>query len=71
MRESEAYFDILDEGREKQVKEDILLAGEVRFGPADESVKTALAGVNDLDRLRAMFRRALKASSWREILDTP
>jgi len=71
MQESDTYLMILDEGKEKQVKEDILLVGEERFGPAEEAVRVQLANVLDLDRLKRMVRRAVKASNWQEILDTP
>jgi hypothetical protein len=71
MQESDTYLAILDEGREEQMKEDILFAGEKRFGPSDEVVKTTLAGINDLDRLRALFRRAFEVSGWRDLFDTP
>ena len=41
MRESDTYLAIMDEGRQEQAKEDILFFGERRFGPPDESVKSA------------------------------
>jgi hypothetical protein len=71
MQESDTYLAILDEGQEKRARKDILIAGEERIGLPDESVKTALEGITDLERLERMFRRALKASSWQEIVDTP
>jgi hypothetical protein len=71
MQESDTYLAILDEGQEKRARKDILIAGEERIGPPDESVKTALEGVTDLERLDRMFRRALKAASWQEIVETP
>src|SRR5437667_1005338 len=71
MHESDTYLAILDEGQEKRARRDILIAGEERMGPPDESVKTQIEGVTDLERLDRMFRRALKASTWQEILDTP
>jgi hypothetical protein len=71
MQESDTYLAILDEGQEKRARKDILIAGEERIGLADESVKTVLEGITDLERLERMFRRALKATSWPEILDTP
>src|SRR6266853_1124344 len=39
MHESDTYLAILDEGHEKRAKKDILLVGEERLGPSDESVK--------------------------------
>lgn len=49
----------------------ILAFGEERLGPADESVRSHLSNVTDLDRLERMARRAAKAASWQEFLDTP
>jgi hypothetical protein len=72
MQESDTYLAILDEGQEKATREDILVAGEERFGPAEEAVRLQLANVADLQRLKRMLRRAVKvASNWQEILDTP
>jgi hypothetical protein len=45
--------------------------GEERFGPADESLRTQLNVITDLARLKRMHRRAVKAASWQEILETP
>jgi hypothetical protein len=70
MQESDTYLMILDEGREKGAREDILLFGEERFGPPDESVKAQLNLVTDLDRLKRMVRRTAKATTWQEVLDT-
>jgi len=36
MRDSDTYLAIIDEGREEQVKEDILHLATKRFGSADE-----------------------------------
>ena len=71
MQESDTYLMILDEGREKGAREDILVFGEEKFGPPDDSVKAQLNMVTDLDRLRRMVRRAAKAVSWQEILAPP
>ncbi len=71
MRDSDTYLAIIDEGREEQVKEDILLLGEERFASADESVRARLGTITDLARLQRMIRRLLKASSWQDLIDTP
>ena len=71
MQESDTYLMILDEGREKATREDILVVGEERFGSSDDAVRTQLSNVTDLDRLKRMLRRAVKAASWQEILETP
>jgi hypothetical protein len=71
MHESDTYLMILEEGQAKARREDILVVGEVRFGPPEEAVRVQLAQVTDLDRLKRMHRRAVKAATWQEILDTP
>jgi hypothetical protein len=71
MEESDTYLMILDQGQEKAIREMILVLGEDRFGPPDESVKIALGSVTDLDRLKRMARQTPKAAGWQEILDTP
>ena len=71
MHESDTYLAILDEWEEKATREDILVVGEERFGPPEEAVRVQLANITDLGRLRRMHRRAVKAASWQEILETP
>lgn len=71
MQESDTYLAILDEGREKALREMLLFFGEERFGTADERVLMQLAKVIDLERLKRMTLRAPKATSWQELLDTP
>ena len=71
MHESDTYLAILDEGQEKFAREAILLFGEERFGPPEEPVNALLNTIADLDRLRRMVRRAAKAASWQEVLETP
>jgi hypothetical protein len=71
MEESDTYLMILDQGQEKGVREIILILGEDRFGPPDESVKASLNNITDLSRLKRMARQTPKAANWQEILDTP
>ena len=71
MRDSDTYLAILDEGREEQVKEDILRLAQKRFGPADETVAARLNGITDLERLRRLLDRLLEATGWQDLLDTP
>ena len=71
MHESDTYLAILDEGQEKALREVILVQGEDRFGTPDESVKTRLNSITDLNRLKRMARQTPKAASWEGILDTP
>jgi hypothetical protein len=71
MHESDTYLAIIDEGQEKHAKKILLLVGEKRLGPANESVKARLAEVTDLERLDRMVLQAVTAATWQEILDTP
>jgi hypothetical protein len=71
MQESDTYLAILDEGREQATRENILMFGEERLGPPSEAIRSQLANITDLERLRRMVRRATKAASWQEILETP
>jgi hypothetical protein len=71
MQESDTYLMILDEGEAKHAKKAIVFMGEERLGPPGESVKAQLDSIADLDRLDRMLRRAVKAASWQEIVDTP
>lgn len=71
MEESDTYLMILDEGQEKASRELVLAVGEERFGPPPEAVQTQMKQITDIDRLKRMVRRAVKAGTWQEILDTP
>ncbi len=71
MQESDTYLMILEEGQEKQAKKTVLLLGGKKLGPPDESIKTRLESVTDLERLDRMILQALTAANWQEILDTP
>ncbi len=76
MHESDSYSDtylaILEEGQMMGARECLLIIGEVRFGPPDESVRAQVAALpQDLPRTERMIRRAAKATSWQEILETP
>lgn len=71
MQESDTYLAILDEGQEKASRENIIAVGEERLGTPEESINAQLANITDLARLKRMVRRAVKAATWQEILDTP
>ncbi|HJT76020.1 MAG TPA: hypothetical protein VJ739_02365 [Gemmataceae bacterium] len=71
MKDSDTYLAILDEGREEQIKKDILRLGRKRFGPADEPTTARLNGITDLERLERLLDRLLDATSWQDLLDTP
>ena len=71
MQESDTYLAIVDEGQEKATRENILVVGEERLGSPDEALRSQLGNLTDLERLKRMIRRAAKAASWQEILETP
>jgi hypothetical protein len=71
MHESDTYLAIVDEGQEKASRKAILVFGEERLGPPEESLIAQLHLITDLDRLTRMIRRTAKATTWQEILDTP
>ncbi len=71
MEVSDTYLMIVDEGYMKGARETILIVGEVRFGPADECFREQLSAITDIERLKRMLRRAVKAASWQEVLATP
>lgn len=71
MEESDTYLMILDEGRVMHAKKTIIIVGEDRLGPADDSVRMRVESIQDLERLNRMIRRAVKVATWQEILDTP
>jgi hypothetical protein len=71
MKDSDTYMAILDEGREIEARKWLLFQGEERFGAPEESVKTRLESITDLERLERLGRRLLRASSWQELLETP
>jgi hypothetical protein len=70
MEESDTFLMILEQGQEKALREMILVLGEDRFGPCDQSVKASLNSITDLDRLKRILRQTPKGASWREVVDT-
>lgn len=71
LEESDTYLMILEQGAEKTRRGDILLLGEAKLGPADETVRDRLTEVTDLERLKRMLLATARAMTWQEILDTP
>jgi hypothetical protein len=71
MHESDTYLMILEEGQAKATRENNRVVGEERLGPCAEAVRSQLANITDLARLKRMHRRAVKAASWQEISGYP
>ncbi len=51
------------EGQLKAAREDVIDALEARFGPVPGDVKARVRAEQDLDRLRALLRTAVRAES--------
>ena len=57
----------LEEGRAGEARRIILFLGPMRFGAADDDVKTRLDEIQNLERLEDMIKRILIASNWDEL----
>ncbi len=71
MHESDTYLAILDEGQEKFARKAVLSIGQKRCGLPPDEVKNRLGNITDIDRLERIVLRAVDASTWEEILETP
>jgi hypothetical protein len=75
LEESDPYLMILEQeeerGEQRATRRDILLVGEERLGAANEAVREQLTNITDPERLIRMLRRAVKADTWQEIVNTP
>jgi hypothetical protein len=71
MRESDTFLAILDEGRETQTRKLIRRLAQRTLGEPDEATVTRLEGITDVERLERIHDRAMEASSWQDLLDTP
>jgi hypothetical protein len=73
MRESKIYQAILKEGRVGEAQRMLLRQGGIRFGPPDETTRSAVEAIGDLDRLERMSDRVLDMSidDWNGLLGTP
>jgi predicted transposase YdaD len=66
----EGHAEGLVEGRVEEACELLLALGERRFGPPDERLRAALAGIPDPTRLHTLATRVLDVSSWNELLES-
>jgi hypothetical protein len=71
MEESDTYLAIVDEGREKQVKKDIINLGKLKLGALSQANESTLLAITDLERLERLLMRLFDAVSWQDLLDTP
>lgn len=71
MEESTTYQAIVRRGRVEEARRNVLMIGEVKFGPPDDSARSAVEAINDLDRLEELLLLQVSAASWEELLATP
>ena len=70
MHESTAYDMAVDEGKIFQNQRLLIKQGRKRLGDPDAQTESALAAIQDLDRLERMAEAMLTVNSWRELLAT-
>ena len=77
MHESTTYQKILregqDAGRIAEAQRLLLIQGEIRFGVPDDTTRSAIEEIQDLERLERMSKRILNADvhDWQGLLDEP
>ena len=57
MQESTTYQWILKEGRVSEAQRLLVLQGEIRFGTADERIRSDIEAIRDLEHLEMLSRR--------------
>jgi hypothetical protein len=69
MEEKNATIELFEEwGAVKALRETLLVLGEERFGSPTVTQKQSLDGIEDLDHLKRLRARLLKAKGWAELL---
>lgn len=71
MEESTTYQAIMRKGRVEQARRNLLIVGEVMFGPADEATRAAIEAISDLAQLEELLVRQVSANSWQELVALP
>jgi hypothetical protein len=72
MKESTTYQAIVDEGRFREVREDIRSLGEQKFQTSlPNHVQATLESMVDLKQLKQLLKRILDAGSWDELVAPP
>jgi predicted transposase YdaD len=59
MHESTTYRRIINDGRLEEARRLLILQGEIRFGGPDESTRSAIEAIRDIERLERMSKRIL------------
>lgn len=71
MRESVTYQAIERSGAIRERQNVIIEQGTDRFGEPTETMKSTVRGISDLDQLKRLSIRVLRAGSWDELLGGP
>jgi predicted transposase YdaD len=75
MKESVTYQAILEEGEAKGMiagaRQLLIELGSDRFGPPDARTAATLDRIRDLQRLKELGVRLLRARNWQELLGSP
>jgi hypothetical protein len=70
MHESDTYLAILEEGAVRVLRRVLLRLGEKFLGPADEAVRTSVAGIESVEVLEGLLDRVSESTSWQQLLGT-
>lgn len=71
IRDSSAYWAILDEGRIEEAQRIILRQGRKKFGSPSDAIVAAIMAITDLERLHRIQDQIFTSSTWDEQLATP
>ncbi len=55
-------------GKIEQTMKIVILLGEVRFGPIDDSTLATIESIDDLERLEGLCEKLLHATSWADLM---
>ena len=68
MEESTTYQAIIRKGKAEEAQRMLLLFGEMRLGPPDQSIVAAVQAITDVARLEALARQLDDVESWQQLL---
>jgi hypothetical protein len=68
MEESVTYQAIMRKGRLIEARRILLILGQKRFGPADESTMANLNAIDDVQKLDKLIDRVLDVGNWQELV---
>jgi hypothetical protein len=71
MEESTTYQAIVRKSRLAEARKLVFLIGEDHLGPPSDAVTAAINGLQDLEQLEQLVKRAPHVASWQELLGTP